>query len=601
MKSHKAGTPQTNALRQREQLKELEQSGLEKRGVEGEPAAVAQRETPMLTRGQFERVLKATGVDPGAVMLPTTHASQSALLQAVSLRAKPTKPPKTAGAGAALLALDVARLKEQKKTYLLSPKLAGLALAMLLFAGNVNELGAQTVFVNVNGAKVTQAEVMGAKTAARQAGESFTMVRPGELAGVLEQANAPDGKLRKLVVSGHSSGLWISGSDEVGSHSLGFDDMQKHASAYPSAFAKVQSFFAMACNVGTEENSRQWMTLFPNANAVVGFDNIGPASDKAAAGAVLALVDAELQKVNFKTLTRDGAMLLGRRLSNLPGVNVTEFAIRLKANDGSSVYFSKKNKPTSLTTAQDLVSQLRTSAFTPYFDAATPQFARPPAEHGANNPLRAFYNATQSLLNALGREITASGQNPAQDTRYQEVEADKEAALRLIYFDVVQQNAEFHMRPRFDAVIKELQASGVPFEIPKLTRLTRTETVEIGKKLAALGNYTWSDFATKYGGDIAEVNAWVAKHESGPIQLEHVKPDLAEWQLNIVNDRLDAVLSSAEAPAAVKEAAGRIKEALKSKPSENFSAVLRLFEDGLTKLTHTAFPADWVTTARPGV
>jgi hypothetical protein len=520
----------------------------------------------------------------------------SALIQAIGLRAKKSEP-RTEGAKTSLLGLALSRVKRA-----LRPVTLGTAALLITLSLSVTNSVGQTLYVNVNGAKPMSAEVVGAKRAAQQAGERFIEVTPSQLESVLATANEPGGKIRKLAVSGHSSGGWISGSDASGqSHSLSLSEMQKLAEKYPRAFSTVESFYGMACNIGTEEYSRQWMELFPNNKALVGFDNIGPSSDRPAAGNVIERVDARLRTVSWQTLTRDRAMQLAREISNLPGVNVTEFSIRLRANDGSTIFYSKKNRPTSVSTAADLVNQLRAGAFIRYYEAASPEHARPPPGHGPNNPLRPFYNASQSLLNALGRDLVARGVNPAEDAEFQRITAEKEAALRLIYFDVVQQNAEHHMRPQLDAVTQELATHGIDLQFPRITQMTRSEIVAQAKQLEQLGNYTWSNFAERHAADIAQVNAFAATQPIGLISLEQVKPDLSDWQRTSVAAGLKNIKENPDATEGVRDAAARLLTALETEPSAAFGAVLTLFQDGLTKLKVDAFPADWVTTERPGV
>lgn len=520
---------------------------------------------------------------PGTTSALTTVAGKSSTTaQIAALRSlnAPKKSAKTAGARMALLGVDLDKIRRFTIRAAVAA-MVGLATLPVTFDTSV----AQTVYVNVNGATTTSPEYRGAAAAARDHHEPFIAVGPTQLESVLQDVESGKSTLRKLVPSGHSSGLWFSGT----SGSLGFDDVKNLSSKYPKAFSEVQLFFTMSCNAGTEENSRQWMALFPNAHALVGFDHIAPASDKAAAGTVLTDVDRELSKVDFTKLTRDDAVKLAKRLSQMPGVSETEFAIRLRTNDGSTVYFSKLNQQTPLASARDLVDQLRPAAFTPFLDGSV----EPPVDHEGNTPLRQFYNASQDLLNALGRDAATDVQ------AYAQAQHEKEAALKLIYFDVVLKNVELHMRDRMNAASAELAQHGVTLTIPKLT--SRKQALAAAQQLDNLPAYALAGFAQKNAAAIAVVDPWLQKLPGSMdnSSLTTVNEKMSDARLSSLIVRLSH-LDTAGAPADVQQAAQQLAAQLASPRAPVVLELQKFFDDGLVSLQDNVFPPDWITTPGNG-
>jgi hypothetical protein len=519
------------------------------------------------------------------------------MLQALGLRSTKKEAPKTQGAGQAVFGAEL-HAKKKRGGQLLK----AAVIATLLFFGATapHEISARTLHVNVNGVAATSAEILGAKKAADHVKEPFTTVKPPELPSVLEQANQPDGKLRKLILSGHSSGLWLSGRDGNETYGLSHDEMKAYAERYPSAFAKVQFLFAMACKTGTEEYSRQWMQLFPKLYALVGFDDLAPFSHRPAAGAVLIAVDAELQKVDWKNLNREGAKRLAVHLSQLPGVKQTEFSVRLRIKDGTNFFYSKKNQPTSLSAAKDLVNQHRATGFEPWLEATDARFADPPADHGPTNPVRPFYNASHTLLSSVGRELIRKGEDPVKDPLYQATETDKEIALRLIYWHVVVQNAEFHKRPLINTVLQQFKERDVALEIPNLTTLTRAQIVKLSFKLERLGNYTLNNFASRHAADLDIINAHLNQvPNSTPLYIGDIEPHYPDWKCDQMATHIRVIINADDTPDVVKQAGQRMIDGLKQTPSAEFVELQRLFNDGLVRLNSELIPPQWVTTERP--
>jgi hypothetical protein len=524
----------------------------------------------------------STPGNAGALATATAgKASTTAQIAALrSLSSSKQSPAKTAGARMAMLGISLDKVRR----FTIRAAVAA-AVGAAILPVTINHSIADTVYVNVNGATTSSPEYRGAAQAARDHHEPFIAIGPNQLESVLKDVESGKVTLRKLVPSGHSSGLWFSGTGG----SLGFDDVKSLSTKYPKAFSEVQLFFTMSCNAGTEENSRQWMALFQNAHALVGFDHIAPASDRSAAGTVLTDVDRELSKVDFTHLTRDDATKLAKRLSQMPGVSETEFAIRLRTSDGNTVYYSKLNTETPLAAARDLADQLRPSAFTPYLDGTL----EPPVDHEGNTALRQFYNASQDLLNALGRD-------DANDIQaYAEAQHEKEAALKLIYFDVVLKNVELHMRDRMNAASSDLAKHGVTLTIPKLT--SRKEALAVAQQLDALPAYALADFTTRNAAAIALVDPWLQKAPGAMdnTSLASVNEKMSDARLSSMITRLSH-LDAAGAPADVQQAAQALSAQLASPRAPVVEELRQFFDDGLVNLKDNVFPPDWITTPGQG-
>jgi hypothetical protein len=450
---------------------------------------------------------------------------------------------------------------------------------------------AQTIYVNVNGAKVTSAEYIGAKQAAANANEAFIAIKPKGLEAEFQRAEA-GGEFRKFIVSGHSGGTWVTGRDDEGSNSLSLAEVQGMTQRFPAAAAKVELFFGMACNIGTEAHSRHWMSLFPNAKALVGFDHIGPSTTRQAAKDVLVKVDHELSKVDFSKLDRDKALKLGERLSKLPGVNQTEFAIRLRANDGTTVFYSKLNKPTDVTLQRDITAGLRDTAFLPYLEARS-GFENPPTGHGSDNPVRQFYNASHDLLSSMTREAERVGNhNIADEPAYQAAEADKEKALKLVYFHTLLANAEVAQRPMINEAMAELASYGLHVTMPKLQSMTRAEVIGWSKG-DVFRRYHLNDWNHRHRADIAVVEGFLASKGSD-VKVPTFTRN--EYAAAVMFHRQDTALKEHAAPAEVMAALTRLKQSVEAPAGQaKVNALQDFLQKGLVDLEPEMIPVNWIT------
>jgi hypothetical protein len=557
-----------------------------------QPADQPTNEPGAAQADEFSRGGRAT-----RIAAPAKRGGLAGLLGLLGVKKDPSNAPKTAGAAQVVLGASVAKKQQSRSGWL---KAAALAMALMVAAPTTSSI-AQTLYVNVNGAKQTSAEVLGAKAIAARAKVPFVMVGVDGLEDALAKANEPDVDWFDLILSGHSAGENIAGENPDGGNTLMQSEVARLLALYPEAAKKVRVFYGMACSVGTEENSRTWMRLFPNLKALVSFDTRGPKYDKPAAGEVLKRVDAELAKVDWGSLTKDGAVALAKRMSKLPVINSLEISFRLRVGktdeglpDGTTVFASKKYKATPLAEARDRFNQLRANNFEPYLAADGERYANPARSLGPDNPIRIFYNAAQDLLNALGRTLVAEGQDPQKDLLYQAVLADKESAIRLIYFDRVARNVEVNVRPKFDALVADLAKFGVKLEIPNLTKLSRHQIVALSDALHNVENkYPLTGFSERHSADIATISRHRSEKQQPAIKFHMVEPSLNFSTRQQIAEELFAMVGDEEAPPAVKEAAARVGDGVKREAAPELEVVRNMFHNVLVNLDHKAFPDHW--------
>jgi hypothetical protein len=438
---------------------------------------------------------------------------------------------------------------------------------------------ADTVFLDHNNAPK---EVAVAKQLAASKGEKFILVRPDAQAldALFARAEKGEVDLRHLIFSGHSSGtrVWGDGGDGV-RHETSIDEFKAMKAKYPKAFAQVKHIHFMACYAGSAGNSAQWSAVFPGAK-IAGFWGSGPSKEQPAAHAMLKNSELTMRALDSKSLSPQQAMIAAKQMANAPGSNVTKFAVRLPTNDGVSVHFSLGEQVTPMDVASDRVNVLRLSSFEPYMNPVgqAAQFASPPTTH-STSPLRAYYNALHSYLNAL----------PADDYRVKQTQGDIDTTIRLIYFDVIQQKMQTTHGATFAAADSALKDAGVSVQIGDVSKLSRLQIVELAKQLGEVGELQWAKFDTKNAADLALVNPYLKA--AGKDAVRSMSEKSSSWEGRMVASQLENDIK--DAPADVKAAGERIIKALGGGATA-FSQAKKLVQEGLKDLSPSVVPSTWI-------
>ncbi len=401
----------------------------------------------------------ADGVDRGQ------NTSQSAALKAAQLGLTSSQPAKqSAGASQASFGAKLLQgVKDVFKGIGTGTKAALIGLALITAAPSVAH--ADTVFLDHNDAPM---EIKVAQQLARSKGEAFVLVRPDEasLDSLFAKAERGEVDIRHLILSGHSSGLRVWGTGADGNyHESSIDQFRGLKEKYPKAFAQVEHVTFMSCYAGRAGNSAQWSGVFHNARAISGFYGSGPSKTQPAAHAMLKQTELEVRKLEGRgPLSPQQALIMAKKIGNMPGTNVTKFAMRL---DG--IHYSKGEALSSVERAQDAVDLLESRAFTSYFEASA-GFESPPTNH-SRSELRDYYNALHALTDVL----------PADDYRLTGLQEKVETTIRLIYFDAIVEKFQEKNAGVIDAAAKEAIAEpGLGITIPSdLTKLSRAEILKL--------------------------------------------------------------------------------------------------------------------------
>jgi hypothetical protein len=243
-----------------------------------------------------------------------------------------------------------------------------------------------------------------------------------------------------------------------------------------------------------------------------------------------------------------------------------------------------------LSTARDRFEQLQQSAFLPYLESRA-GFEKLPTTHGDENPIRQFYNASQNLLSAMSRDLAAVGVDPSMDVAYGSVAAQKEQALKLIYFPTLMANVEFHRGTRIDSLRRTLFDDGYLVNIPRVSTMTRADVARVATELSALG--VPRDWQKHHKADIAVVRAELYRLGQGPWKLDVTEASAAQ-EAESTKHVLLWVANNSEMATPLRAAANRLLSSLQTPASA--TELLKTMTE-LRDLAPT-LPGDWVTTER---
>lgn len=438
---------------------------------------------------------------------------------------------------------------------------------------------ADTIFLDHNNAPL---EVQMAKQLAASKGEKFILVRPdaASLDSVFAQASRGEIDARHLILSGHSSGqrVWGTGSDES-FHETSIEQMKELKAKYPEAFKQVKHVHFMSCYAGSAGNSAQWSGVFPQAK-IAGFWGSGPAKTQSAATQMLKNTEMTFRGLDGRSLSPAQAMIAAKQMAAQPGTNVTKFAVRLPTNDGASVHFALHGeKVTSVDAARDRADVLRARSFEPYLNAQEKDFAQPPKTH-ATSPLRDYYNALHTWLNAI----------PADDNTSLSVRNDIDVTIRLIYFDVIQAKMQANHGATFAAADTVLKNANAGFVIGDVSKLSRKDVVVLVDKLKGAGELQWAHFDVTHKADVAVVNAYLKSQSKSP--LHELSKDSEAWRGGAMAGQLENDVK--DAPVDVKAAATRLNAVLMAGHPAALDQSVKLLDTGLKQLSPDVIPSTWI-------
>jgi hypothetical protein len=435
-----------------------------------------------------------------------------------------------------------------------------------------NPTMADTVFFDHNDAPM---EIAVAKKLAQSINEKFILVRPdsASLDAVFAKAERGEIDIRHLILSGHSTGhsVWGTGADGE-RRQTSMDDLKKLKLKYPAAFAQVEHVHFMACYAGSAGNSADWSVVFPNAKAIAGFWGSGPAKTQPAAMKMLESSERHLRTLDDKKLSPQQAMIEAKRMANMPGSNVTKFAIRL---DG--VHFALGEKVEAHAVLADRVRLLEARAYEPWMSPINqaPEFANTPTNHQAS-PLRDYYNALQAYRNVL--EPGSSDATSAS--------ARIDTTIRLIYFDVIAKKMQTHHGAELDAARADLAKLG--FTLPDITKATRLEIVQAAKELDAMKTPQLRGFMTRNAADLEIVN--VANGGA----LSSIDETDYQYAIDQMKSRLTALASAEGASVELKGAVERLTAQLDAPAPPSIEKAKELFVKGLRNLDPSVVPSTWI-------
>ena len=398
-------------------------------------------------------------------------SAQKVVLGQVEQRAQ----PKTVATQSAEIAGKLADGGGVRSFFKTAVAAAMMGFAMLSSPGLAK---ADTIFLDHNDAPM---EISVAKKLAASLGEKFILVRPNSAAldSVFAKAERGEIDARHLILSGHSSGqrVWGQGGDGT-HHETSMEEFKDLKAKYPKAFQQVKHVHFMSCYAGSAGNSAQWSAVFPDAK-IAGFWGSGPAKTQPAAQLMLKNSELSMRKLDGRNLSPTQALIAAKQMAQQPGSVVTKFAVRLPTNDGASVHFALGDKATPVDVAADRVDVLRARVFDNFMSPVgqDASFASPPRTH-AQSPLRDYYNALHTYLNAL----------PADDYSAPGVRNDIDVTIRLIYFDVIQAKMQANHGATFAAADSVLKSGGATFAIGDVSKLSRVQVLQLVDKMEQAGD-----------------------------------------------------------------------------------------------------------------
>lgn len=216
-----------------------------------------------------------------------------------------------------------------------------------------------------------------------------------------------------LVISGHSGGHSTWGSNGT----LDYGDLAKWAKLYPRAAAQVEKLILLNCyNVTRARAETYWPTIFPNVTGMAGFMYSAPgkqaqSSDEHMLNSGRLMMQIPKGHVADRaTAERIGAGYVGDRFISVQNASMW---VRYRDEQGkddighfvltrAADYETRRHGASA---ALELIPSHLREAFEGYFEAASDQFAEPPAQHHSG-PLREYLNAVDTVLGSARARLT---------------------------------------------------------------------------------------------------------------------------------------------------------------------------------------------------
>jgi hypothetical protein len=223
---------------------------------------------------------------------------------------------------------------------------------------------------------------------------------PRELTRYLAMAEAGAVDLDWLVVSGHSTGSSTWGN--LGRFQYSW--LPGWAREFPSAFAQIERLNLLNCyNVTPERARNYWPSVFPNVQAAAGFMYSAPgvgsqSSDEFLLNSGRIMMELEKGVHPAEAL----AERLARAFERDEYILWQNAALFVRTEDNPDGVFGMTTTARRNMEQHGAEEELRaipqrfTTAFSNYYEAATPEFADPP--HGHESILRQYLGAVQHIV-----------------------------------------------------------------------------------------------------------------------------------------------------------------------------------------------------------